>query len=191
MPCGFLVAEIALPLFLISTDFTLVTLRIQYLFAVSLLTRIIIKESGLWERVGEAGWGRAFHTGAVHGDKLYAFGGFNIFHFCFNDLLRYNLRNFYSSYSVFNKVNHNFYAVEEHGTAPNTFVEDMGALLNDPTLSDVVFVFPRDNYKKIYAHKNILSSRCAPLSAMLQSGNDGRAASEVGNHSDRKQLQKV
>ncbi len=118
MPCGFLVAETALPLFLISTDFTLVTLRIQYLIGVSANSKKL-KESGMWERVGEAGWGRAFHTGAVHGDKLYAFGGFNIFHFCFNDLLRYNPRNIYNSCCLFNKLklNHSFAFMQWRSTA--------------------------------------------------------------------------
>lgn len=60
--------------------------------------------------------------------------------------------------------------MDGHGGAPNTLVDDLKALLNDPALSDIAFVFPEEGNKKIHAHKNILAARCAPMQALLRSG---------------------
>ncbi len=61
-------------------------------------------------------------------------------------------------------------AVDGHGGAPNTLVDDFKHLLDDPSLSDITFVFPNEGDKKIRAHKNIISARCAPMQALLRSG---------------------
>lgn len=50
-----------------------------------------------------------------------------------------------------------------------TIKDNFRALLNDATLSDVVFSFPSEKNRDIYAHRNILAMRCAPFNAMFQS----------------------
>jgi hypothetical protein len=57
-----------------------------------------------------------------------------------------------------------------HGGAPNTLVDDFKGLLDDSSLSDITFVFPNEGNKKISAHRNLLSARCAPMQALLRSG---------------------
>ncbi len=126
---------------------------------------------------------RAHHSLVAYGDHLYSFAGCNIFHFCFNDLFVYNLGAYLLSlaYVVSRSssgldgdgdvdVGRGRRAVDGHGGAPNTLVDDFKHLLDDPSLSDITFVFPNEGDKKIRAHKNIISARCAPMQALLRSG---------------------
>ena len=54
--------------------------------------------------------------------------------------------------------------------AKSKIVEDFSCLLNDSELSDVVFVFPKKENKKIFAHKNILFARCELFDVMFKIG---------------------
>ena len=47
---------------------------------------------------------------------------------------------------------------------------DFKKLLNDKELSDVQFIFPKEENKKIYAHKNVIFSRCELFEIMFRVG---------------------
>jgi len=51
---------------------------------------------------------------------------------------------------------------------PDTYTEDMKALLNDKEFSDIKFCFPEEDGKTIFAHKSILAVRCAGFRTMLR-----------------------
>eukprot|EP01097_Dermamoeba_algensis_P001906 TRINITY_DN1748_c0_g1_i1.p1 TRINITY_DN1748_c0_g1~~TRINITY_DN1748_c0_g1_i1.p1 ORF type:complete len:492 (-),score=72.99 TRINITY_DN1748_c0_g1_i1:26-1501(-) len=107
--------------------------------------------SGSWCKVFDKGIPRFFSSIVSHEDQLYIFGGRNIYNFTFNELFVCDLKN--------NKKDGD----------KESLMDDFRSLLNQPLMSDVTFQFPSEG-KTIYAHRCILSARCAPLRAMFLSG---------------------
>jgi len=82
---------------------------------------------------------------------MFVFAGKNIHNYCFNELFSYSF---------------DIYA----DTRPDTLLSDMKQIVNNKEFSDIRFIFPNENNKKLYAHKNVLTARCAGFRALLRSG---------------------
>ena len=92
--------------------------------------------------------GRRFcHVGQVFEDCLYVFGGYDG-QFRLNDFIRYRFGSLNTAFKV----------------GPSTLVQELKAMVNNGTMSDVTFVC--DDGSRIFAHKFMLS-RCEYFRAML------------------------
>ena len=137
---------------------------------------------------------RYFHSCALHGNKLYIYGGYSGSE-RLADLYAYDFETSYwqkiescgndapsgrSSLVFFEKDNclwafggyngqtvlNSFYKfrLKPIGVPPSSLVSDLGRLVNNPELSDVVFVI---DGLEVYANKAILVTRCEYFNAML------------------------
>eukprot|EP01091_Cochliopodium_minus_P009647 TRINITY_DN2416_c0_g1_i1.p1 TRINITY_DN2416_c0_g1~~TRINITY_DN2416_c0_g1_i1.p1 ORF type:complete len:509 (-),score=94.25 TRINITY_DN2416_c0_g1_i1:8-1534(-) len=93
---------------------------------------------------------RYFFSSVVCDQMLYVFGGCNVYNFVFEEFFKCPLDS-------------------SNSKEISNIKSDFRNLLDDPELSDVVFVFPEEK-KTINAHKNIIFTRCELFEVMFRVG---------------------
>lgn len=102
---------------------------------------------------------RFFHSAIVHDDYMYIFGGRNLYHFSFSDLYKCSV---------------------EIKEGRSSLIANMRSLLYDAEISDVTFIFPKEEGLEVTGHRNILSARCPVFRAMFRSGmKEGQPGNKV------------